>query len=463
MKSANYKYLCLKCHKHYPSDDYLLACPNCAASSLLQADYDEKTWQLDESQPGMFRYRNWLPAFRNFSSAPLPAYWQAEKLAKKLGLSDLDIVFSGYCPENGGTLQTASFKEFEAYSVCAHIDRGPSFPLNDKVLVIASAGNTARAFAQVGLAEGFSVLLVIPEASLSQLKTTVEWPKLETRSKAKNGVKIIITQRPADQNPSEYADAIQLANLICQSPKFYAEGGVKNIARRDGLAIPLLRAWEMRNKRGAKQPYAYYFQAIGSGTGAIATYEMYQRLRPSFAPEHQQQNLKLMLAQNSPFTPVSDHWQEGKAEFSPYQEEESKQRNSEIMAPVLANRFPPYSIQGGLYQVLRESQGQTFAASNQQIREMQALCAELEGVEIAPAAAVALSALEQAVRNGQIDKSQPVLLHLTGGGESRLEQDLKQQGKALQQAEADLSVDPRILGDAAKEQELIKTIENMYS
>ena len=49
---------------------------------------------------------------------------------------------------------------------------------------------------------------------------------------------------------------------------FMAEGGAKNVARRDGMATTMLSATTTIG-----QIPDYYFQAIGSGTGAIAAWE----------------------------------------------------------------------------------------------------------------------------------------------------------------------------------------------
>ncbi len=45
----------------------------------------------------------------------------------------------------------------------------------------------------------------------------------------------------------------------------------------------------------------------------------------------------------------------------------------------------------------------------------------LEGCDLDPAAEVALAGLVRAVRQGKVDKSDVVLLNLTGGGKNRLE------------------------------------------
>ena len=48
-----------------------------------------------------------------------------------------------------------------------------------------------------------------------------------------------------------------------------------------------------------------------------------------------------------------------------------------------------------------------------------------EGIDIVPAAGVAVAALVEAVRTGVVQKSETVLLNVTGGGEKRLLRDRK--------------------------------------
>ena len=55
-------------------------------------------------------------------------------------LKNLYITFNGYYPEIGANMRTCSFKETEAYSICARLGEDKK----DEVIVVSSAGNTAR-------------------------------------------------------------------------------------------------------------------------------------------------------------------------------------------------------------------------------------------------------------------------------------------------------------------------------
>jgi len=70
----------------------------------------------------------------------------------------------------------------------------------------------------------------------------------------------------------DYSDSIDVARRIAITLGIPFEGGVKNIAKRDGLGIVLL---ETVSSIGRLPDH--YFQAVGSGTGAIAAWEMAER------------------------------------------------------------------------------------------------------------------------------------------------------------------------------------------
>ena len=86
------------------------------------------------------------------------------------------------------------------------------------------------------------------------------------------------------------------------------------------------------------------------------------------------------------------------------------------MAEVLSNQRPPYTVRGGVFDVLKESQGDMLAADNLETRRAMEIFQESENVDIDPAAGVALATLINAIRAGQIERNAIVLLHITGGG-----------------------------------------------
>jgi cysteate synthase len=213
---------------------------------------------------------------------------------------------------------------------------------------------------------------------------------------------------------ADYADAIELGNGIAGTEGFYPEGGARNAARRDGMGTTVLAAVE-----AAGVVPDHYVQAVGSGTGAIAAWEMSLRLAED--GRFGRGAMRLHLAQNAPFTPMTDAWEAGSRTLAPMAD--ARERSREIRAQVLANRTPPYSIAGGLYDALHDTAGYMYRVTNTEAEEAGRLFDECEGSDIDPAAEVALASLGQAVALGRIGKRDVVALNITGGGVRGLERD----------------------------------------
>ncbi len=365
--------------------------------SLIRAEYKKKQIDVKPESCGIYRFADWLPIKRTLAGSCAPITYKSEGLAKALGMTNLYITFNGYFPKIGARMSTCSFKETEAYSVCARLaaDCG-------KVLVVASAGNTARAFAKVCSDNHIPLLLSVPADNLDAL-----W----FEAPLNDCVKLIAVQKGGD-----YFDAINLSNMVLASDKFLAEGGAKNIARRDGMGTTVLSA----TTHIGRIP-DFYFQAVGSGTGAIAAWEANLRLIED--GRFGSHKMKLMVSQNAPFLPMYKAWKADSRALLPYDADQARSDAESINAKVLSNRKPPYSLAGGLYDALKDTQGDMFAVTNSEAEEAQRLFLETEGVDIYSASGVATYSLMQAVRDGQVQKDDVVMLNITGGGEKHFMQE----------------------------------------
>jgi cysteate synthase len=288
-------------------------------------------------------------------------------------------------------MTTCSFKETEAYSVCGRLD-----PAQKKILVVASAGNTARSFARVCSDNDIPLLLCVPEDNLDAL-----W----FDKPIKNHVKLVCSRSGGD-----YFDAIQLSNIAGQLDGFISEGGAKNIARRDGMGTTVLSAATFIGRIPD-----YYFQAVGSGTGAIAAWEASLRLIED--GRFGKHKMKLMVSQNYPFKPLYDAWKAGSRAMLPLDDELARKQVDEIDAKVLSNRKPPYSLAGGLYDALVDTAGDILLADNFEAQSAATMFELLEGIDIHPAAAVATASLIKVVREGNINPEAVIMLNITGAGE----------------------------------------------
>lgn len=376
---------------------WTLDAPGESNPSLIRAIYADRQLQLLDESLGLYTFASWLPINRVLEGSSAPVTFKSTKLGKHLGLSSLYITFSGYWPEKGSNMTTCSFKETEAYSVCGRMKDD-----HDKVLVVASAGNTARAFAKVCSDNKIPLVLCVPYDNVDAL--WFEEPLNEC-------VKLICVE-----SGSDYFDAINLSNMICKMEGFIAEGGAKNVARRDGMATTMLSATTFIGSIPE-----YYFQAVGSGTGAIAAWEANLRLLED--GRFGSNKMKLMVSQNKPFIPMYDAWKAGSRTMLPFDDDLERQHVEEICAKVLSNRKPPYPIIGGLFDALSDTSGDVLIASNDEAFAAAKLFEDLEGIDIHPAAAIATATLIQAVKEQSIDKDAVIMLNITGGGEERFKKE----------------------------------------
>jgi len=380
---------CRKCGKEL-KDVYCAFCEHCTGA-LLVSMYHEAQLR-DDTGEGIWRF-NWLPVHTSSFAQAGTVVYKSKGLGESLGLSNLSIAFNGYWPEMGGQIKTCTFKEFEAAVVLQN-----AIENNVDGLVVASAGNTARAFAHLSAVSGFPVIIVVPNMCLQEM-----WYLKDSSA--------VPTIAVAD---GDYSDSIDVARRIAQLSNFPFEGGVKNIAKRDGLGLTIL---EVVSKTGSLPDH--YFQAVGSGTGAIGVWEMSERLLKDgrFGTRLPQ----LHLAQNLPFAPMVKAWERNSRELFP--EDLRPELIGEITTRVLSTRYPAYSLLGGVYDAMTACGGRMYGVVNEEVYAAMELFEKTEGIDIVPAAGVACAALRQAVARKIIKSDDAVLLNITGGGEVRLDQE----------------------------------------
>lgn len=387
MKSK-YRVLCPVCKRELATT-YLPGCPEHVA--LPQVEY-RAAFPDEGGRTGAARFLDWLPC-ETLADMPGPLTRLSPELGAVLGLKRLAVSFNGYWPERGAGCRSATFKEYEAQVTLARLKE-----FGGRHLVLASAGNTGRAFARHFQGSGLCLILVVPQGSEADI-----W-----------------LDQPADRDlvllsvrGGDYLDAIQMADRICAVTGLPAEGGARSIARRAGLAMPVLDAVL---KLG--EIPAHYVQAVGSGTGGIAAYEAASRFAASgrLSPK----TMRLHLAQNQPFVPMVSAYRRGSRTLDPVADTGDAAATASTWARMLTNRRPPYGLPGGVFDVLQASGGQMWAVDQVAACAAQRLFRDIEGIDISPEAAVAVAALQQAVAKGCIPANDLVLLNITGGGAERV-------------------------------------------
>lgn len=403
-----YQLECVGCRIRYDDDGLRLRCDRPRCASLLRTVYRNPHFLSTSVTTGIFRYAGWLPVRRTLGETAGSVCYQATRLGRAVGLESLWVSFNGCWPRHGADLPTDTFKDLEAATVLARL------PVNPPVLVVASAGNTAAAFAAACSRYGRACILIVPAWALDRLRVA---------DRDTGRVRVV-----AVDSPGTYDDAITLAGALGELDGFQGEGGFRNVARRDGLGTCLLTAFEAMGRLPGT-----YVQAVGSGAGSLATYEAARRLR--LAGHTDDPLPKLLLCQNLPYAPMYAAWR-GDARPATYCGPES------VAARELTTNDPPLQLAGGVREALRHSGGDVVAAANGDALRAMQLFRDVENIDIEPAAGVALACLAAAVQAGRVARDEPVLINVTGGGRS-----LRQVPDAWS---ADMWIDPSDISEPAK-------------
>ena len=386
---SHYRFTCRQCGAAL-EEVFCAFCEHCRGA-LLVTDYRDQRFREDGPSEGIWRF-NWIPVHAPTFAQPGPVVYRSEGLAASLGLENLFIAFNGFWPEKGASLRTCTFKEFEAAVVLQNA-RENGVP----GLTVASAGNTARAFSYLSEVADYPVIIVVPRMCLTEMWYIGNGSKIPT---------LVV-------GDGDYSNSIDVARRISLVAEMPFEGGVQNPAKRDGLGVVLLEAVP----RMERLP-DHYFQAVGSGAGAIGVWEMAERfLRDG---RYGSRLPRLHLAQNLPFAPMVKAWQQGSRTL--YPEDLRPELIGEITTRVLSSRYPAYGVQGGVYDALRACGGTTYGIRNEEVFKAQDLFLENEGIDIVPAAGVAVAALKNAVSSGTVKRDDRILLNITGGGERRFKE-----------------------------------------
>ena len=387
----SYQLVCSACGKFYNDDGYRLQCDGEHEEAILRTRYRSEKFHVNDQVSGLARYASWLP----LNSALPPqadkcAVYRSKALAREIGMENLWIAFSGYWPERGVRLETGTFKELEANVMMARL------PLSSPPIVIASVGNTAAALARASSQAKRPCVVVVPESGMERLRFA---------GKIDSCVKVVCIRQ------GSYQDSIDFGRYLCERFGWIWTGGARNVATRDGLATVMLAAYE---ELGCLPEH--YFQAVGSGAGAIAAWEASRRLQPTG-----DQIPTVNLCQNAEFSPILSEISGRSRRQCNVQENDAYYGHA--YADELVNLHPLVRMKGGLDDALADSNGSVRTATAGEARKAQEMFAELEGIDIETGPAVAVACLRAAINDGSISPASTVLLNITGGGRRRLERD----------------------------------------
>ena len=383
---GNYTLKCIKTNENF-DDNYTL---HFSDGALIQAEYNEQFQPIDEI--GVWRYFDWMPTEKISSQIAGTVTYHAKELGEILGLSNLWVAYHGYWPEKNAICPTGSFKDMEAVPTIQRMKDHSC-----KGMICASAGNTARAFTHFCALDNFPLIVVIAEKHAQRIWTDKD---INTDS-----VKVVVVK------DGTYQDAKDVAKLLSQSLQgWQLEGGAHNIARRDGIGSLILNSYEAIGKLPD-----HYFQAVGGGPGPIGVYEMMKRLVES--GDCNDNVAKLHLSQNPEHCPIHNAWQRKSREL---EEKDFPDGDADVYSDYLLSETPAYSVAGGVYDVLKATDGETYIVEKENAIAAGKIFEDTEGIDVLSPAKVALASIIDAKENGKIEADDCILLNVSGGGVQRL-------------------------------------------
>jgi threonine synthase len=198
-----------------------------------------------------------------------------------------------------------------------------------------------------------------------------------------------------------YADAIQASREFAAEHDIFAEGGFFNWARREGLKLAYLEAFDEM----PAEPDVVV-QAISSGMGIMAARKAASEYR---ALGRLARSPRFLMVQQDTCAPMARAWREGRSELT----DEDVIVNPEGLAAaiLLGDGRASYRY---MQEIARTSGGSIVDVTQFQLIEARGLLQELEGLDVCYSSAATVAAVRNEVAAGRLDVDQVVLVNLTG-------------------------------------------------
>jgi threonine synthase len=201
---------------------------------------------------------------------------------------------------------------------------------------------------------------------------------------------------------SEYVSAQKLAFKFANETNIYHDGGYFSVAKRAGLAMAFLEAWEE-----SRTNFDFYFQAVSSGMGVLGVYETATKMMKSSMIDSIP---SLICVQQSSCDPMVRAFSEGKKKIS----QEHIIKNPTGCAKALLTGDPT-DCYPSLYNVVSDTHGSFISVSEEDIKYAQEHLNTKELIMATSDGAVALAGfLKYADTNADQLENKNVLINITG-------------------------------------------------
>lgn len=372
---------CPKCGEHHQSGRIQTVCTVCGSPLLVAYDLDSLASRITRDdllsrQPDMWRYRELLPVQTTDNIVSLGETMTPLIHCKALGSSlGMDRLFV----KDEGRLPTASFK---ARGLAMAVTMAKEFGV--KRVTIPTAGNAGGALAAYGARAGMEVFVFCPDDA----------PEINANECGMTGAVVCLVNGLIDDCGRIVREGKEIANWFDVSTlrEPYRIEGKKTM----GLELAEQFEWDL--------PDAIFYPT-GGGTGLIGMWKAFNEMEAlgwigSERP-------RLVSVQSEGCAPIVRAFEEGADSARPWEHADT------IAAGI---RVPQCLGDFLILDAIRETRGTAIAVPDKEILACQKYMARKEGIIAAPEGAATVAALEEALRRGDVEKGEKVLLFNTGSG-----------------------------------------------
>jgi len=382
-KTLSYK--CIACGYTAEYTKLITACPNCGEEwldllyNLNEAAY---TWlhELPHRERTIWRYFELLPLLDKHNIVSLGEGWtpllRMENLGSMLGRRNIFVKDERQGP-------TASFKDRQASLAISVLKEA-----DIREMVVASTGNVAISYSAYCARSGIKL-----------------WAFLDSNVPHEKMREVTLYGTEVIKVSSTYDRTKEVAAQFAEHRKLFLDRGIKGIAAREAmktLAFEIAEQLGHMHGTGWDAP-DWYVQAVSGGMGPIGVWqgfnELYQMGLTTKIP-------KLAIIQTEGCAPMVNSFEKGL-------ETSEIVSNPTSIINVLATGNP-----GPAYPCLRSlvlKYGGAFVKVNDQASfKAMRVMAQLEGLSMEPAAAVACAGLIKMVQEQIIDPKETVVVNASG-------------------------------------------------
>jgi threonine synthase len=366
-------------------------CPQCGSKRSevwYNSDYKEFQYILKGNPENFWQYFYYLPLNRNENiitrnegAVPVQRWWFLEDFAREnYGLNIEVIAYRNDL--NGGT---GTFKDVAA-ALAASI-----FKENDiKQYCVASTGNTATAYARYLAIAGISCSVFLPEDALSASEAII----------SAFGQQVFRVK-------GDYSKAKQIAAEYAKKYNILISTG--NI---DPIRVEAKKTMVFEWLRQMDKIPDVYIQAISGGTGPIAIDKGIREIKGIY-PELK--NPRFIMVQPDGCDVMVQAWEKAQAAGFPegFENDYPIIESPKTVIPTLATGNPAtYPI---ISKLVKDSNGTFLRMKESKLVDYGKLVAYERKLIIGPASAVSVAGFFEALKHGQINDGESVMINLGEG------------------------------------------------